>query len=153
VSGPEDSIQPVVRCYFVIEPQDPKLDEKKIRALLEGAKNEAVKAASREHEVSAQLGVPGGFGGVGEIAIAVNLVLPYLKDAGIELTRGTLEAAGAYFFTQYLAPRLRELNLLPSKFRAQPEIAAEAESSTTTGTKTEKHKTRASKKSTRRKKG
>jgi hypothetical protein len=151
-------MQPAVRFDFTIQPQDPKLGERRIRELLQSATNDAVKAARREHEMSAELTVPGAFGGVGEIAIAVKVLLPYLKDIGSELGRGTLEAAAAYFFTQYLAPRLRKLNLLPTAFRAEADSAAEGEPSKKpvprkAGKKMEKQKRRAGKKSTGGKKG
>jgi hypothetical protein len=133
VSFPGEVGPPVLR--FNIQPQDSRLDEAQIRRLLEEATNDAETAARQEHAVSAKLQVPGAFGGLGEITIAVHLLLPYLdpllpylKDAGKEVVSGVFTAAGEYFFHQYLAPRLRKRNLLPSRARVETETKAEPES-------------------------
>jgi hypothetical protein len=105
---------------FTIRVQDPHLDESEVRRLLEEAVRDAEAAASRERAISAKAQVPGAFGGVGEMAIAVKLLLPYLhsllpylEHAGAALAEGVCTAAGELFFNQYLAPRLRKRNLLP----------------------------------------
>jgi hypothetical protein len=117
---------------FQIQPQDKKLSEADIRRLLEEATREAEAAARQEHAVSAQLQVPGAFGGVGETLIIVHLLLPYLnpllpylQEAGKFVVEGTLTAAGEYFFKQYLAPRLRQRNLLPSEVKVETEVPAQ----------------------------
>jgi hypothetical protein len=119
---------------FNIQPQDPKLDEDQIRLLLEEATKDAETAAKAEHAVSATLQVPGAFAGLGEISIAVNLLLPYLdpllpylEEAGKGIVGGVFTAAGEYFFHEYLAPRLRRRNLLPSDLQVETDAKAAQE--------------------------
>ena len=64
MSLPDEVGSSVLR--FQIQPQDKKLNEADFRRLLEEATREAEAAARQEHAVSAQVQVPGAFGGVGE---------------------------------------------------------------------------------------
>jgi hypothetical protein len=124
---------PVLR--FNIRRQDSKLDSTAIRRLVEEATKEAEAAASADNAESAKVQMPGAFGGVGELAFAVHLLLPYLQpllpylqEAGKELAGGVMTGAGEYFFQRYLAPRLRKRNLLPSKVEVKTETKPAQES-------------------------
>lgn len=104
---------------FTIQPQGARVDEKQLGTLLDEASKQAVRAAKQDKKrISVTYELTGGFGGLGEIGVALHLALPYLKEIGKELADGTLVAAGEYFFNHYLAPQLIGLNLLPSKFQA-----------------------------------
>lgn len=103
----------------MVTSQDPGLNEIRIRDLLEQATKQAVAAVPRgQGTFKALTFVEGGFAGIGEISVGLKLLVPVLKDIGA----GGLGAAGAFFFNEYLAPRLRNLNLLPSKFHTVPAV-------------------------------
>ena len=119
----EPNVRYTLSCTFTITPQGVKPSEEELHRLIQQAANEALQAKREHDQISATPQFPGGFGGLGEIAVAFHLALPYLKEIGTHLADGALDTAGAYFFTQYLAPQLRKLNLLPSKFRIEPRKA------------------------------
>ncbi len=112
---------------FALSPQDALLTDAQVRRLLGKATTEAAKAAQEDgFAVKAKSGAEGGFLGIGEISILLTLaaksavvakIVAAAEVAAEKTGEGVAGAAGAYFFNHYLAPRLRKMNLLPSKFR------------------------------------
>lgn len=93
-----------------------------LSAAVEQALAQAKADAQSEYSVDADGEVSGAFGGVGEGAIVLT-ILHLLKEGGIELTKGALEAAGAAFVNKYLVPLLRKRNILPG----EPKVIANSE--------------------------
>jgi hypothetical protein len=112
---------------FALSPQDASLTDAQVRKLLEKATTEAAEAAKEDgFAVKAKSGAEGGFLDIGEITILLTLaaksatvakIVAAAEVAAKKAGEGVIEAAGAFFFKNYLAPRLRKMNLLPSKFR------------------------------------
>ena len=135
---------------FALSPQDASLTDAQVRKLLEKATTEAAAAAKEDgFVVKARSGAEGGFLGIGEITILLTLaaksamvakIVASAEVAAEKAGEGVAGAGGAYFFNHYLAPRLRKMNLLPSKFRA-----AGKESSTSTPKPAPKKKSRSAK--------
>ena len=122
---------------FSISPQDATLTEARISRILAKATREAQKEARADGiSLKADSSLHGGFFGVGEIGALLLLaktatgakVIAATSAGAKILGKGVLGgiggAGGKYFFDHYLAPRLRELNLLPSKFRPANEASA-----------------------------
>jgi hypothetical protein len=113
---------------FALSPQDASLTDAQVRKLLGKATTEAEEAAKEDgFVVKARSGAEGGFLGIGEITILLTLaaksamvakIVAAAEVAAEKAGEGVAGAGGAYFFNHYLAPRLRKMNLLPSKFRA-----------------------------------
>jgi len=125
---------------FSISAQDASLNKAKIQKLLAQATAEAEAQAQKDGlPLTAKSGVEGGFLGIGEATALVILVAKSATGAkmiagaatgGKILGKAALEGIGAaggkMFFDKYLAPRLRAMNLLPSKFKASSKAAAPA---------------------------
>jgi hypothetical protein len=103
-----------VTLHFDISSQIPGSTDAKVRAAVEQAVREAITAAEYEYEVEAKAEVEGAFLGVGETVVVLT-ILHLAKAGGIAFAKGAVQAAGAAFFTAYVAPRLRSLNILPSE--------------------------------------
>jgi hypothetical protein len=110
-----DSASDTVILQFGIKSQISDSSDAKVRAAVEQAVLAATAAAQaeRQYEVKAQAEVEGAFLGVGEGAVILTLHL--LEAGGIAFGKGAIGAAGAAFFTSYVAPRLRALNILPGQ--------------------------------------
>jgi hypothetical protein len=116
---------------FSISPQDAALTEPRIQELLAKATKEAEADAKQDgYDVQAKSGLEGKFLGLGEATALLILVgkstaaakVWVAAEAGSKiLAKAVLEGAGVaggkLFFDKYLAPRLRKMNLLPSKFQ------------------------------------
>lgn len=111
-----DSASDPLILQFDIKSQISNPSEAKIRAAVEQALSDAIVAAQTEgqYEVKAEAEVEGQFLGVGEAAVILT-ILHLAKVGGIAFGKGAIGAAGAAFFTAYVAPRLRALNILPSE--------------------------------------
>jgi hypothetical protein len=134
---------------FAINPQDSSLTKAKVQKLLAKATAEAEAQAQADgFGFEAKTGLEGGFLGIGEATALLILVLK--SGAGAKIVGGAvvggkivgkaaLEGIGAgggkLFFDKYLAPRLRNMNLLPTKFEA-----AEKAPTVATPKKTERRK-------------
>lgn len=116
---------------FSISPQDASLTEARVENLLAQATTEAEEAARRDgYKVDAKSDLEGRFLGIGEVTALVVVaaksatvakMLAAAETGGKILAKAALEGTGAaggkLFFDKYLAPRLRKVNLLPTKFR------------------------------------
>jgi hypothetical protein len=124
---------------FTISAQDASLTEARVKRLLAQATAEATTRAKKDgYEVETRSGLDGGFFGVGETAAVLVLMaksatvtkmLAAAAAAGKVVAAKTAEggaiAAGGFFFNEYVAPRLRKLNLLPANFHAAQKKALE----------------------------
>jgi hypothetical protein len=113
--------------------EDPQLTEERVFYLLEKATCEAVDAAKRKlHKLEPVTEIEGGFGGLGQPTVV--LALLHAAEAGVKAAAlGASASVGKMFFEEFLAPRLRKLNLLPSKFhlanpKRSPRSASRAKS-------------------------
>jgi hypothetical protein len=99
----------------VVRNEDPKAKPADVRRRLNQAVEEAVTAAKKNDvRVNAKAETEGGFFGLGEMAVI--LVIAHAAKAGAgAFALGAAGAAGKSFFEDFLAPRLRKLNLLPAK--------------------------------------
>jgi hypothetical protein len=86
----------------------------KTKAAVAEAVANAIKEAQAEYDVKADTEVEGSFGGVVEATVILTLI-HLLKAGGIAFGKGAVGAAGAAFFTAYVAPKLRALNILPAE--------------------------------------
>jgi hypothetical protein len=111
-----DSASDPLILQFDIRSQISNPSEAKIRAAIDQALSDAIVAARTEaqYEVKAEADVEGQFLGVGEAAVILT-ILHIAKVGGIAFGKGAIGAAGAAFFTAYVAPRLRALNILPGE--------------------------------------
>jgi hypothetical protein len=101
---------------FVINNEDPNATKAEVLNRLQTATLQAVEAARAELNAEATAEAEGGTGGLGETAVILALWHAAKVGAGAFAT-GMASAAGKKFYEKYLAPRLRELNLLPSKLK------------------------------------
>jgi hypothetical protein len=111
-----------VILQFSIASQIPDSSETRIRAAVEQALSQAIAAARAQYEVKAEAEVEGSFLGVGEGAVILT-ILHLAEAGGIAFGKGAIGAAGAAFFTAYVAPRLRALNILPG----EPKVVTSSE--------------------------
>jgi hypothetical protein len=116
---------------FTLTPQDSTLDERRVQEILESAIAEAIADATKDgYEVEAQTELPGGFGGLGEIAAvmvflaksgAVAKLVAAAQTGATVAAKGLVEgasgAAGKFFFDKYVKPRLIKKNALPSEIQ------------------------------------
>jgi hypothetical protein len=100
---------------FVIANEDSKASESEVQQRLETATAEAVNAARTKLNMEATSELEGGFGGLGETVVI--LAIWRAAEAGAAaFAKAVASEAGKSFYGDYLAPRLRKLNLLPAKF-------------------------------------
>lgn len=105
---------------FVLSVEDKSLSESDVKRLVQQATQEAIDAGGQQvAELKPSTEVEGGFGGFGEAAVILALVHA-AKAGAIAAGLGASKAAGETFFKEFLAPKLRKLNLLPSKFQPLP---------------------------------
>jgi hypothetical protein len=144
-----------VSCSFSISPQDASLTDARVQKLLAQAIADATDQAKKDgYEVETKSDLDGGFLDFGATTA---LLLLAAKSATVakmlaaaaaggkvvvtKVAEGGATAAGAFFFTKYLAPRLRHVNLLPAKFRAAKKKSAPTKSNKTeSGTTKPKNK-------------
>jgi hypothetical protein len=117
-----------VKFRFVISNQDPNATEADVRKLLQQATEEAVKAARAKLNTEATAELEGGFFGLGETAVIL-AILHVAKAGAGAIALGAAGEAGKEFYKKYLAPQLRKLNLLPSKFEEIPQKSARSKNS------------------------
>jgi hypothetical protein len=123
---------PAQEAYrFAISPQDAALTSAKVKKLLAVATTEAAEEALADgYDLQAKSDLEGGFLGAGEITALLVLAaksatvakIVAAAEAGGKLLAksavgGVGAAGGKLFFDKYLSPRLRKMNLLPSKFQ------------------------------------
>lgn len=122
---------------FTLTPQDSALDERQVQDILESVISEAVADANKDgYEVDAKAELPGGFGGLGEIAAVIVFLaksgavakLVAAAQAGATVAAksvvgGASGAAGKFFFDKYVKPRLIKKNVLPSEAKSGPSSA------------------------------
>jgi hypothetical protein len=102
---------------FVITVADPTLTEAQVQSFLEEAIREAAQAASHQlPDLNPLAEFEGGFAGLGEATVILSVLLHAAQAAAAAAGLGAASAFGKMFFENFLAPRLRKLNLLPSKF-------------------------------------
>jgi len=125
---------------FTLTPQDSTLDEDRVRQILESTVQEAVEDAAKDgYEIEVKAELPGGFGGLGELAevmvflaksaAVAKLVAAAQAGATVAakgLVEGTAGAAGKFFFDKYVKPLLIKKNVLPSEVESKSSSAAEA---------------------------
>jgi hypothetical protein len=97
---------------FVVSDQDPDATSASLLERLKKGLEEAI----RRTQMPATAELEGGFLGLGETAVVL-AVWHAAKAAGAAFALGAAGAAGKSFYTDYLAPELIKLNLLPSKFQ------------------------------------
>ena len=105
---------------FVLSVEDRSLTGVQVKKLVQQATQEASDAAGeRLMGLQPSTELEGGFAGLGEATVILALVHA-VKAGAIAASVGASSAAGKMFFEEFLAPRLRKLNLLPSKFHPLP---------------------------------
>jgi len=109
-----------VKFRFVLRNEDPKAKPTDVKRRLNEAVNDAVKAAKQNNvAIKVKAETEGGFFGLGEMAVVLAIAHAAKAGAGL-FAAGAVGAAGKSFFEDYLAPRLRKLNLLPAKLEEIP---------------------------------
>jgi hypothetical protein len=116
-----------VMFRFAIRNEESGATEADIRKRLKKATKKALEEADkRPSEASAEL--EGGFFGMGEAAVILFVV--HAVEAGTAAAAlGAATAAGKDFYQNFLKKQLLKVNLLPSKLKAIPPKAAQAEPS------------------------
>jgi hypothetical protein len=103
---------------FGVKPLDSSMNRAAVsRAVTKATRDALAEARGDDGRLRATPQLTGGLGGVGEAAVLL-FVWKAAKVAGGAALAGAGSAAGKAFFENYLAPRLRKLNLLPHGFRA-----------------------------------
>ena len=98
---------------FTIRILDPKLDEHEIKKLIDDAVAEARSELDLDKDVLFAE-VEGAFLGLGEVT-AVLVLKKAATIAASGLLAGAAKKAGEFVFENYVAPRLRRANLVPSE--------------------------------------
>jgi hypothetical protein len=149
-----------VESSFTISVQDGSLSEAQAVKLLAKATAEATAEARKDgyEIVESRSGFDGGFLGIGETAAVLILIAKSAtaakimaaaaaagKVAAAKFGEGIAGATGGFFFERYLAPRLRESNLLPGSFHATEKKSSESKAEKKPAEPKAKKKTRESK--------
>ncbi len=105
---------------FTLEAADPKLTRVQVQKLLNKAtRDSATQMRRTKRGFSAKVELAGGLGGLGTWLVVLTL-WQAAKIAGAAAMAGGGKALGEAFIKDYLLPRLRKVNLLPSKIEAVP---------------------------------
>jgi hypothetical protein len=104
------------KLRFHLQNLDLDRNDVTVEHLAAEALNAAITAAGGKEDIDAKLQPEGKFLGVGE-TIVVLWILHALKVGGVAFATGAATAAGKDFYERFLAPELRQRNLLPDKLQ------------------------------------